>query len=160
MGLCRLLPEFDGLVYLALVVAIIGIAAYLVFLITIDVPMYLSRWQDGLTLPGKALGPLEGLRDASIRWVVTHDFAQWKDEIAWISLYFTAAVWPGLALCLMYAHLAPSWASRRWHARPAPCRCLSDRIERPLASDPRLSSTSLHQLGHSAIRSARVEPRR
>src|SRR5215467_3213247 len=104
MGLCRLLPEFDGLVYLALVVAIIGIAAYLVFLITIDVPMYLSRWQDGLTLPGKALGPLEGLRDASIRWVVTHDFAQWKDEIAWMSLYFTAAVWSSLALCLMYAH--------------------------------------------------------
>jgi hypothetical protein len=103
IGLCRLLPEFDGLARLGLVVAIIGIAAYLVFLITIDVPMYLNRWQDGLADGSKVLGPLEGLRDASTRWVVTHDFAQWKDEIAWMSLYFTAAVWASLALCLVYS---------------------------------------------------------
>jgi hypothetical protein len=103
IGLCRLLPEFDGLVRLALVVAIIGIAAYLVFLITIDIPMYLSRWQDGFAGGRKALGPLEGLWDASTRWVVTHDLAHWKGEIAWMSLYFTAAVWASLALCLVYA---------------------------------------------------------
>jgi hypothetical protein len=102
IGLCRLLPEFEGLVRSALIVAIIGIAAYLAFLITVDVPMYLSRWQDGLADGNKGLGPLEGLRDASTRWVVTHDFAQWKDEIAWMSLYFTAAVWASLALCLFY----------------------------------------------------------
>jgi hypothetical protein len=34
---------------------------------------------------------------------VTHDLAQWKDEIPWMSLYFTAAVWASLALCLVYA---------------------------------------------------------
>ena len=103
IGLCLLLPEFDGLVRLALVVAIFGIAAYLAFLITVDVPMYLNRWQDGLADGSRALSPLEGFRDASTRWVVTHDFAQWKDEIAWMSLYFTAAVWASLALCLVYA---------------------------------------------------------
>jgi hypothetical protein len=103
VGLCLLLPEFGGLVRLGLVVGIVGIAVYLAFLITIDVPMYLSRWQGGLADGGKALSPLEGLRDASTRWVVTHDFAQWKDEIAWMSLYFTAAVWASLALCLIYA---------------------------------------------------------
>jgi hypothetical protein len=103
IGLCRLLPEFDGPVRLGLVVAIAGIAAYLAFLITIDVPMYLNRWREGLADGGKALAPLEGLRDVSTRWIVTHDFAQWKDEIAWMSLYFTAAVWASLALCLVYA---------------------------------------------------------
>jgi hypothetical protein len=102
IALCCLLPEFDGLIRLGLVVAIIGIAAYLAFLITIDVPMYLNRWQDGLADGSKALSPLEGLRDASTRWVVTHDFTQWKDEIAWMSLYFTAAVWASLALCVVY----------------------------------------------------------
>ena len=102
IGLCRLLPEFDGLVRVALAVAIVGIAGYLAFLITIDVPMYLSRWQAGLAEGRKILGPLEGFRDASTRWTVTHDFAQWKDEIAWMSLYFTAAVWASLALCLVY----------------------------------------------------------
>jgi hypothetical protein len=56
----------------------------------------------GLARGSRRLRPLEGLRDASTRWVVTHDFAQWKDEIAWMSLYFTAAVWASLALCLIY----------------------------------------------------------
>jgi hypothetical protein len=103
IGLCRLLPEFEGLVRLMLVMATAGIAAYLAFLTLVDVPMYLSRWQGGLADGGKALGPLEGLRDASTRWVVTHDLAQWKEEIPWMSLYFTAAVWASLVLCLVYA---------------------------------------------------------
>jgi hypothetical protein len=34
---------------------------------------------------------------------VTHDLAEWKDEIAWMSLYFSAAVWASLALCVFYA---------------------------------------------------------
>src|SRR5215468_782125 len=45
IALCRLLPEFQGLVRWALIVAIGGIAFYLAFLVTIDVPKYLSRWQ-------------------------------------------------------------------------------------------------------------------
>jgi len=35
--------------------------------------------------------------------VVTHDLAEWKDEIAWMSLYFSLAVWSSLALCVFYA---------------------------------------------------------
>ena len=45
----------------------------------------------------------------STRWVVTHDLTQWKSEIAWMSLYFSAAVWASLALCVFFAlenHLA------------------------------------------------------
>jgi hypothetical protein len=103
IGLCRLLPEFDGPVRVVLAIAIVGIAGYLAFLITIDVPMYLTRWRAEIADGGKLLRPLEGLRDVSTRWVVTHDFAEWKDEIAWMSLYFTAAVWASLALCVCYA---------------------------------------------------------
>jgi hypothetical protein len=102
-GLCRLLPEFDGEARVVLVVAIIGIAGYLAFLMTIDVPMYLSRWRAGLADGSKLLGPLEGLRDVSTRWIVTHDLAEWKDEIVWMSLYFSAAVWASLALCVCYS---------------------------------------------------------
>src|SRR3977135_2784408 len=104
IGLCRLLPEFDGPVRVVLAIAISGIAGYLAFLMTIDVPMYLSRWRTGVVAGGgKLLGPLEGLRDVSTRWVVTHDLAEWKDEIAWMSLYFSAAVWASLALCVVYS---------------------------------------------------------
>ena len=103
IGLCRLLPEFDGPVRVVLAVAIIGIAGYLAFLMTIDVPMYLSRWRAEVADGGRHLRPLEGLRDVSTRWIVTHDLAEWKDEIAWMSLYFSAAVWASLALCVFYS---------------------------------------------------------
>jgi hypothetical protein len=103
IGLCRLLPEFNGPVRLFLAVGIMGIIAYLAFLVTIDVPMYLSRWQAELAKGSRLLGLVEGARDARTRWVVTHDIAHWKDEIAWMSLYFSAAVWVSLALCVLYS---------------------------------------------------------
>jgi hypothetical protein len=103
VGLCRLVPEFDGPIRVVLAVAIIGIAGYLAFLMIIDVPMYLSRWRAKLADGSKLLRPLEGLRDVSTRWVVTHDLAEWKDEIAWMSLYFSAAVWASLALCVLFS---------------------------------------------------------
>jgi hypothetical protein len=103
IGLCRLLTEFDGPVCVALAIAIIGIAGYVVFLMIVDVPMYLSRWRAGAADGSRLLRPLEGLRDVSTRWVVTHDLAEWKDEIAWMSLYFSAAVWASLALCVFYS---------------------------------------------------------
>src|ERR1700739_1602099 len=49
VGLCRLLPEFDGAVRVVLVVAIIGIAGYLAFLATIDIPMFLARGAAGVS---------------------------------------------------------------------------------------------------------------
>jgi hypothetical protein len=103
IGLCRLLPEFDGPVRVVLGIAITGTAAYLAFLMTIDVPMYLKRWRAEIADGSKHLRPLEGLRDVSTRWIVTHNLAEWKDEIAWMSLYFSAAVWASLALCVCYS---------------------------------------------------------
>ena len=109
VGLCRLLPEFDGAFRAVLVVAIVGIAAYLAFLATIDVPMYLTRWRSEVASGARpVLSYAEGLRDTSFRWVVTHDIAEWKDEIPWMSLYFSVAVWASLALCVCYsAHWMP-----------------------------------------------------
>jgi hypothetical protein len=109
IGLCRVMPDVDAPARVVLAVAIVGIAGYLTFLMTVDVPMYLNRWRAKVAGGGKLLSPLEGLRDVSTRWIVTHDLAEWKDEIPWMSLYFTAAVWASLALCVFYAlagHLA------------------------------------------------------
>ena len=100
IGLGRLLPEFNGPVRLILAVAMLGIAGYLAFLVVVDVPMYLSRRRADLANGGRLLRPLEGLRDVTTRWVVTHDLAHWKEEIPWMSLYFSAAVWASLALCV------------------------------------------------------------
>jgi len=103
VALGRLLPEFNGPVRWVLIAAILGIVFYLVFLVTVDVPMYLARWKAGFEDGSKPLSVLEGLRDVRTRWVVTHDIAHWKGEIAWMSLYFSLAVWASLALCAVYS---------------------------------------------------------
>jgi hypothetical protein len=36
------------------------------------------------------------------RWIVTHELSEWREEIAWMSLYFSGAVWASLALCVFY----------------------------------------------------------
>jgi hypothetical protein len=127
IGLCRLLPEFDGAARIVLAIAIAGIAGYLAFLMTVDVPMYLSRWRAGVADGSKRMRHLEGLRDVSTRWIVTHDLAEWKDEIAWMSLYFSAAVWASLALCVFYSlgdhvprHRAEAKVASRTSTLPLP----------------------------------------
>jgi hypothetical protein len=35
--------------------------------------------------------------------VVTHDHAEWKEEMTWMALYFSLAVWSSLALCVFYS---------------------------------------------------------
>jgi hypothetical protein len=103
IGICRLLPEFHGAVRVVLGVALVGVVLYLAFLMTVDVPMYLKRWRQDIALGNRGLGPLEGFRDVSTRWVVTHELSEWREEIAWMSLYFSAAVWASLGLCVFYA---------------------------------------------------------
>jgi hypothetical protein len=125
IGLGRLLPEFDGPVRVILAVAIVGIAGYLAFLLTVDVPMYLSRWRARVSDGGKLLRLSEGLRDASTRWVVTHDISEWKGEMTWMALYFSAAVWASLALCVFYSlgnHLT------RCHIEKTAATCVVERI--------------------------------
>ena len=58
IGLCRLLPEFDGEVRIVIVFTIIGIAGYLAFLMTVDVPMYLGRWRTEVGDGSRLLSPL------------------------------------------------------------------------------------------------------
>jgi len=103
VGLVRLLPAFDGLVRISLVAALTGIAGYIAFLVAVDVPMYVARWRADIASGARMLRPREGLRDATMRWVVTREMSEWRDEIPWMSLYFSGAVWGSLIICLVYA---------------------------------------------------------
>ncbi len=98
-ALLRLCVEFGGVMQAAMRTAVVGISGYLIFLVSVDVPMYLSRWQSDLASGKEILGVFAGFYDVSTRWAVTHDIAHWHEEIAWMSLYFSAAVWASLALC-------------------------------------------------------------
>lgn len=99
LALVRLMIEFHGPVRFALGAGLAGIAAYVTFLMVIDVPMYFGRWQADMAAGKELLDAFAGLYDVSMRWIVTHDVAHWRDEIAWMSLYFSTAVWSSLLLC-------------------------------------------------------------
>jgi hypothetical protein len=98
-ALLRLLVEFGGIVRGAMTTAFVGVCGYLAFLVSIDVPMYLARWQSDLADGKEILGLFAGLYDVATRWAVTHDIAHWHEEMAWMALYFSVAVWSSLALC-------------------------------------------------------------
>ena len=126
VGICRLLPEFDGALRVILAGTVVGIVVYLAFLMTVDVPMYLKRWRADVARGNRGLKPLEGFRDVSTRWVVTYDLSEWRDEIAWMSLYFSAAVWTSLLLASfgLVKHLVPRYRLGRRPPKP---------VARPLA---------------------------
>jgi hypothetical protein len=128
IGLLPLLDRFVGLARLAIGSAIVGIIAYLAFMATVDVPMYFARWQADVANGKELLGLFAGLYDASTRWTVTHDISQWRDEIAWKSLYFSVAVWSSLALggFGLVKDQLPNYRRRlpRWPRSPASARAL------------------------------------
>jgi hypothetical protein len=99
IALVQLFNRFRGVIQAAIGLAILGILAYVAFMFGIDVPMYFERWQSDVASGKEQLGLLAGLYDASTYWIVTHDIARWQEEIAWMSLYFSWAVWGSLALC-------------------------------------------------------------
>jgi hypothetical protein len=113
-ALFRLAFRFRRVARAALTGLALGAAAYVGFMSTVDVPMYFTRWQADLA-GGKAfLGLLSGLHDVASNWVVTRDAPQWRDEIPWMSLYFSLAVWASLGLAVFgrLTHLLPHYLAR------------------------------------------------
>jgi hypothetical protein len=114
IAMTRLLNRFRGIVQLAIAAAAAGLACYVVFMSTVDVPMYYARWQEDLANGKQLFGFVSGLHDVATRWVVTRDLAAWRDEIPWMSLYFSVAVWTSLALggFGLVKHLLPRYRVR------------------------------------------------
>jgi hypothetical protein len=72
--------------------------AYVAFMLTVDIPMYTSRWLADEAAGRTYLTLSQGFEDAWTRWKVTFDWEEWRTEIPWMSLYFSVAVWCSLAL--------------------------------------------------------------
>lgn len=97
-ALIRLATSFHGIARWIIVATAAGAVGYVTFMVTVDVPMYLQRWQAATATGQPVLGLLAGLHDLASRWIVTRDIARWRDEIPWMSLYFSVAVWASLLL--------------------------------------------------------------
>jgi hypothetical protein len=78
-------------------VCLIGVG-YVLYMFWVDVPMYWERWASDEAAGRHYLSLSQGIADASGRWIVSHDWRIWKTEVAWMTLYFSAAVWISIAL--------------------------------------------------------------
>ena len=72
--------------------------SYVFFMFLVDVPMYWSRWLADEALGRQYMSLGQGLADVSSRWSVSHRWEDWQSEMAWMSLYFSVAVWLSIAL--------------------------------------------------------------
>jgi hypothetical protein len=99
ISLIFLFPKTKGTLKYAVGFSILGSIAYILFMTRVDVPMYFGRWQSDLASGTKFLSFLDGIRDLNTRWIVTYKISDWKDEIPWMSLYFSGGVWTSLGLC-------------------------------------------------------------
>jgi len=135
IALVRLFARYRGAAQFAIAAALAGIAGYVVFMCTVNVPMYIVRWQAELAGGQQLLGLVAGFHDLATRWIVTRNIAAWDDEIAWMSLYFSVAVWASLLLAGfgLVRHLVPRYLVSRPQRKPAP-----GAIAVPVRSAPRL----------------------
>jgi hypothetical protein len=88
---------------------------YIVFMVTVDVPMYVSRWLASLSAAQEPLTLLEGFRAIAQRCHVVWDWNVWREDATWLTLYFTAAVW----LSILLPHV-PLFRRRAEAASPPP----------------------------------------
>jgi hypothetical protein len=82
---------------------IAGGVLYIAFIFVDDVPMYWARWRLDQANGRTYLSVSDGLVDVCRRWTVSYRWEDWKDEVAWMSLYFTFGVWSSISL--VYASL-------------------------------------------------------
>jgi hypothetical protein len=81
--------------------AIVFAIAYIGFMLAFDLPMYFSRWQSDLAAGREYLTLGEGARQVLERCMVTFEWAAWRDEMVWMTPYFTFGVWASIALALV-----------------------------------------------------------
>jgi hypothetical protein len=67
--------------------------------IAVDVKMYLGRWRLAATRDRLALGA--GLRDSQRRRHPTLAWKVWRQEVPWMTVYFSIGVWTSLAMVLI-----------------------------------------------------------
>ena len=108
-----LLPRSDRRLRPLLALVCAAGFAYVIYMFTVDVPMYWGRWVLDEGRGHTYLSIAQGLADTSGRWVVSHSWKEWGSEVIWMSLYFSVAVW--LSIGLMHAATifkaahAPAW---------------------------------------------------
>ena len=96
-GLMIYSQQTGGGLPLWIVMGLIASAGTTVLIVFVDIPLYMARWRTGRRVGLRYLRIRDGLKDAFVRRQVTGAREDWRSEVLWMSLYFSAGVWVSLA---------------------------------------------------------------
>jgi hypothetical protein len=96
-GFLSLRTQADARKARFLEIACVCAGGYVMYMVSVDVPMYVMRWSTDVAGNG-SLPLTEGLRTLFARCMVEPRWIAWQNDVSWISLYFTIAVWISIAL--------------------------------------------------------------
>jgi hypothetical protein len=108
--------------------------AYVHFMFLVDVPMYWGRWLQAESVGQQYLPLVQGVIDAAQRCTIATQWAAWRDEVAWMTLYFSVAVWMSIALVSVPGFRVK--VGRRGRRRVVLAR------KRPIADAPQVDGSS------------------
>jgi len=80
------------------VIGLIACAGTTALIMFVDIPLYIERWRTGKRTGLRYLRIRDGLKDAFLRRQVTQSSEDWRNEVLWMSLYFSAGVWVSLGI--------------------------------------------------------------
>ena len=90
--------QAGGELPLWVVIGLIACAGTTALIMFVDIPLYIARWRTGKRAGLRYLRIRDGLKDALLRRQVTHAVEDWRNEVLWMSLYFSAGVWVSLGI--------------------------------------------------------------
>jgi hypothetical protein len=91
----------SGWVNTLAVFGIVGATGFVVYVLSVDVPMYWRRYQQGRA-NGLTYMPIHlGARDAWQRRVPSGSWDAWKADALWLTPYFSVGVWVSIAMVLV-----------------------------------------------------------
>jgi len=67
--------------------------AFVAFMFYVDVPMYIARWRADELRGGKYLTLRDGIIDTLSCKEVSRDWSVWREDVPWMSAYFSFCVW-------------------------------------------------------------------
>lgn len=68
-------------------------AVYVVYMLTVDIPMYYNRWLQDEANHRVYNTVVEGIKDAGQCKLVTGKYDDWVGDFSWMIGYFSVAVW-------------------------------------------------------------------
>jgi hypothetical protein len=104
-AIAAIIPRCAAERRLAMLAWCIAGALYVAFMFSFDVPTYAARWAADEAAGKHYFTFAQGLQDLTRRHV-SYRWDDWKTEVVWMSLYFTAAVWISISLVQARIHAA------------------------------------------------------